>query len=60
LVHETLGAQLVVVGARGHARPLLGTVSYALLRNAHCPVMLVRSAPNPKEENTCGLRPDSR
>jgi nucleotide-binding universal stress UspA family protein len=31
-----------VVGARGHYRTLLGTVSYALLRNAHCPVAIVR------------------
>jgi nucleotide-binding universal stress UspA family protein len=42
LVSESATAQLVVVGARGHFRTLLGTVSYALLRNAHCPVAIVR------------------
>jgi nucleotide-binding universal stress UspA family protein len=42
LVNESATAQLVVVGARGHFRALLGTVSYALLRNAHCPVAIVR------------------
>jgi nucleotide-binding universal stress UspA family protein len=43
LVNESAGAQLVVVGARGHYRTLLGAVSYALLRNAHCPVAIVRA-----------------
>jgi nucleotide-binding universal stress UspA family protein len=47
LVAESVGAALVVVGARGHLRPLLGTVSYALLRNAHCPVALVRDQRQP-------------
>jgi nucleotide-binding universal stress UspA family protein len=42
LVNESASAQLVVVGARGHYRTLLGTVSYALLRNAHCPAAIVR------------------
>lgn len=42
LVNESASAQMVVVGARGHFRTLLGTVSYALLRNAHCPVAIVR------------------
>jgi nucleotide-binding universal stress UspA family protein len=42
LVNESASAQLVVVGARGLFRTLLGTVSYALLRRAHCPVAIVR------------------
>jgi nucleotide-binding universal stress UspA family protein len=42
LVDESATAQLVVVGACGHFRTLLGEVSYALLRNAHCPVAVVR------------------
>jgi nucleotide-binding universal stress UspA family protein len=42
LVSESAAAALVVVGARGHVRTLLGAVSYALLRNAHCPVAVVR------------------
>jgi nucleotide-binding universal stress UspA family protein len=44
LVNESATAQLVVVGARGHGHTLLGAVSYALLRNARCPVAVVRSA----------------
>jgi nucleotide-binding universal stress UspA family protein len=43
LVGESAAAQLVVVGARGHVRTLLGAVSYALLRNAQCPVAVVRN-----------------
>jgi nucleotide-binding universal stress UspA family protein len=43
LVHESATGQMIVVGARGHFRPLLGSASYALLRNAHCPVAVVRS-----------------
>jgi nucleotide-binding universal stress UspA family protein len=42
LVSESAAAQLVVVGARGYVRTLLGAVSYGLLRNAHCPVAVVR------------------
>lgn len=45
LVNESAAGQLMVVGARGHLRTLLGTVSYALLRNAHCPVVVVRGRP---------------
>lgn len=42
LVSESAAAQLVVVGARGQVRTLLGAVSYGLLRNAQCPVVIVR------------------
>lgn len=42
------GADLIMVGTHGHgavARVLLGSVAYAVLRHAHCPVEIVRSAP---------------
>lgn len=42
LVNESATGQLIVVGARGHLRMLLGTVSFTLLRNAYCPVAVVR------------------
>lgn len=42
LVNESASVQLIVVGAGGHSTAVLGTVSYALLHNAHCPVAIVR------------------
>ncbi len=42
LINESATGQMIVVGARGRLRSLLGTVSYALLRHAHCPVAVVR------------------
>lgn len=41
-----LGADLIVMGTRGHSRlahALLGSVAERTLRRAHCPVLTVRS-----------------
>ena len=42
---EEIGAGLIVMGSRGHGRlrrALLGSVSDAIVRHAHCPVTIVR------------------
>jgi nucleotide-binding universal stress UspA family protein len=44
-VAEELGAGLIVMGSRGQGRlrrALLGSVSDAVVRHAHCPVTIVR------------------
>jgi nucleotide-binding universal stress UspA family protein len=44
-VAEEIGAGLIVMGSRGHGRirrALLGSVSEAVVRHAHCPVTIVR------------------
>jgi nucleotide-binding universal stress UspA family protein len=44
-VAEELGAGLIVMGSRGHGRlrrALLGSISDAVVRHAHCPVTIVR------------------
>ena len=43
---EELGAGLIVMGSRGHSRlrrALMGSVSDAVVRHAHCPVTIVRA-----------------
>jgi len=45
IVAEEIGAGLIVMGSRGQgrlARTLLGSVSEAVIRHAHCPVTIVR------------------
>ena len=42
---EEIGAGLIVMGSRGHGRlrrALLGSISDAVVRHAHCPVTIVR------------------
>jgi nucleotide-binding universal stress UspA family protein len=48
IVHlaEDLGAGLIVMGSRGRGgirRALMGSVSDAVVRHAHCPVLVVRA-----------------
>jgi nucleotide-binding universal stress UspA family protein len=44
IVHlaEEIRAGLIVMGSRGMRRALMGSVSDAVVRHAHCPVMVVR------------------
>jgi nucleotide-binding universal stress UspA family protein len=46
LVDQAQGAQMIVVGNRGHGRiteALLGSVSQAVVAHAHCPVVVAHS-----------------
>ena len=50
LVESSRGADLLVVGSRGHgeyAGMLLGSVSQHCASNAHCPVLVWRNDPEP-------------
>ncbi|AHY47777.1 Universal stress protein family [Rubrobacter radiotolerans] len=54
---ERIGAGLVVIGSRGLGgvrRALLGSVSDAVMRHAHCPVLVVRRGVGASEESAAG------
>jgi nucleotide-binding universal stress UspA family protein len=50
LIEESVGAELLVVGSRGHGAftgMLLGSVSEHCVTHASCPVVVVRHSPHP-------------
>lgn len=49
LLNEAKGADMLVVGSRGHGgftEALLGSVSQACVHHARCPVVIIRAAEN--------------
>lgn len=49
LLHAAAGADLLVVGSRGHGRfaeALLGSVAQHCVHHAHCPVLIMRDRPS--------------
>lgn len=58
LLHCTAGAELLVVGSRGHGGfvgLLLGSVSLAVVQRAECPVMVVHDEMARKQRHDAGL-----
>jgi nucleotide-binding universal stress UspA family protein len=58
LYGHAINADLIVVGSRGHgtaASVLLGGVSRGVLRRTHCPVVVVREAPERVEAVPAGF-----
>jgi nucleotide-binding universal stress UspA family protein len=54
-VGEDIGAGLIVLGSRGLGgvkRALMGSVSDSVVMHAHCPVLVVRKADDPDQEET--------
>ena len=48
LLHAAAGADLLVLGSRGHGRfaeALLGSVAQHCVHHAHCPVLIIRDGP---------------
>jgi nucleotide-binding universal stress UspA family protein len=47
LIHASLGAQMLIIGSRGHGRVmrmLIGSVSMACVQSAACPVLVTNGA----------------
>ena len=60
LLEAARGAQLLVVGSRGHgtlAGVLLGSVSQHCVQHAPCPVLVVPAVPQPSPATTSGTAP---
>jgi nucleotide-binding universal stress UspA family protein len=57
LIERSAGAGLVVLGSRGHSAVagLLGSVTVAVTAGAHCPVVVVRGKPAPREPIVVGV-----
>jgi nucleotide-binding universal stress UspA family protein len=62
LIEASQGADLLVVGSRGHSEfvgILLGSISEHCVTNAHCPVVVIRES-NPRSEGPSALASECR